>query len=87
MAFCKYCGKELKDGEICDCRQSVQQNAAKPQSDGCDFVNNNYQPAQSQANTFVQAKINHYHSFVDFIKLYFRNPDRAARFSAEKKIS
>ncbi len=24
MAFCKYCGKELEDGEVCNCRQNAQ---------------------------------------------------------------
>lgn len=24
MAFCRYCGKKLEDGEVCDCRQNTQ---------------------------------------------------------------
>ena len=34
MAFCKYCGKELKDGEVCSCRTttagSSEAGAAQP---------------------------------------------------------
>lgn len=87
MAFCKYCGRELKNGEVCTCRQTPQQ-ASQPQTESADFSNNNYQPPQVYANnSFIKGKINtaNYNSFIDFIKLYFRNPDRAARLGAENK--
>lgn len=30
MAFCKYCGKELQDGEVCTCQESVAASQAAP---------------------------------------------------------
>ncbi len=30
MAFCKYCGKKLEDGEVCNCRATAQAPAAEP---------------------------------------------------------
>ncbi|MCR4779282.1 MAG: hypothetical protein K5858_10590 [Lachnospiraceae bacterium] len=29
MAFCKYCGKELQEGELCDCEKAVAARAAE----------------------------------------------------------
>ena len=32
MSFCKYCGKQLQDGEVCTCQQAQQSaGAAQPQ--------------------------------------------------------
>ncbi len=28
MKFCKYCGKQLQDDEVCNCRQNPQSNVA-----------------------------------------------------------
>ena len=32
MAFCKYCGKELGEGELCDCEKAVAARAAEAQA-------------------------------------------------------
>ena len=32
MSFCKYCGRQLQDGEVCTCQQAQQSaGAAQPQ--------------------------------------------------------
>ena len=34
MSFCKYCGKQLQDGEVCTCQQAQQSaGAAQPQQE------------------------------------------------------
>lgn len=84
MAFCKYCGRELNDGEVCTCRQTSQQTAQTQTDNGS--VSNPSSQIYNQA-TAIKDRIAtaDYHSFADFIKLYFRNPDRAARLGAEHK--
>lgn len=48
MSFCKYCGKQLQDGEVCTCQQAQQSaGAAQPQQEF------NQQAAQQ---TFQQAQ-------------------------------
>ena len=31
MAFCRYCGRKLEDGEVCTCQQAQQNQAQAPQ--------------------------------------------------------
>ena len=34
MSFCKYCGRQLQDGEVCTCQQAQQPaGAAQPQQE------------------------------------------------------
>ena len=34
MSFCKYCGRQLQDGEVCTCQQAQQSaGAAQPQQE------------------------------------------------------
>ena len=44
MAFCKYCGKELKDGEVCNCRTTAA-GSSEPAATGA------AQPAAAAAQT------------------------------------
>lgn len=54
MAFCKYCGKELKDGEVCSCRTttagSSEAGAAQPAA-GAATQTTAAQPAATTAQT------------------------------------
>ncbi len=49
MSFCKYCGRQLQDGEVCTCQQAQQPaGAAQPQQEF------NQQPAGAAQQTFQQ---------------------------------
>ena len=49
MSFCKYCGGQLQDGEVCTCQQAQQPaGAAQPQQEF------NQQPAGAAQQTFQQ---------------------------------
>ncbi len=66
MKFCKYCGKQLEDNQVCDCQASVnaaQQTAAQPQQQTTVPPQPQQQPASPYAmqgapagdNVFVKA--------------------------------
>lgn len=65
MAFCKYCGKELADGEICGCSKPT---VSTPFS------------ADSVKNYTKNMNLN---QFLDYIKLYFKNPNKAVENSIQ----
>ena len=48
MAFCRYCGRKLEDGEICTCQQA-QQNQAQAQQQAAPQQNVQYQAPQQAA--------------------------------------
>ncbi len=48
MAFCRYCGRKLEDGEVCTCQQA-QQNQAQAQQQAAPQQNVQYQAPQQAA--------------------------------------
>ena len=53
MSFCKYCGRQLQDGEVCTCQQAQQQaGAAQPQQEFNQQAAQ--QPAGAAQQTFQQ---------------------------------
>lgn len=96
MGFCTFCGKQLADGEICNCEQSAQARAQQAQ-------NNNGQPQgspyaqQAQGNPYGQPQPQYQQNSakvdveggvkeaVEFVKSYVKDPVNSAEEFYKKK--
>ncbi len=71
MLFCKYCGNELQDGQVCNCKQAqVNKNSSQAMP-----------KVQSSASCLseVQATSNQFTHLLSLIKIYIKSPKEAVK--------
>ena len=82
MSFCKYCGKQLQDGEVCTCQQAQQSaGAAQPQQGF------NQQQASQQMEAVKKAGANAALDYVNVLKGLFTSPvETVSAFVAKANV-
>ncbi len=65
--FCTKCGKELEDGEICDCKKSVNEENQNTQNEQYASQSTYYQPpTQNEQNQYANAQNQGNQGYVQF---------------------
>lgn len=83
MSFCKYCGRQLQDGEICNCQQTQQPvgGTAQPQQEF------NQQQASQQMDAVKKAGANAALDYVNVLKGLFTSPvETVSAFVAKANV-
>lgn len=57
MAFCKYCGNKLEDGQVCSCPEAVAAREAEAGMTNTDAAAESKQPVEEQPNTDPNVQI------------------------------
>ena len=94
MAFCRYCGRELAEGESCDCRTSIteqemsgvspnpEQQTTQTDNQSLNFnqsINKNtYSSMQNKSNNTID-----FTSVIEFFKNYVKSPKNAAKTACD----
>lgn len=98
MSFCKYCGKQLQDGEVCTCQQAQQSaGAAQPQQEFNQQAGQqtyqqaqqgfNQQQASQQMDAVKKAGANAALDYVNVLKGVFTSPvETVSAFVAKANV-
>ena len=98
MSFCKYCGKQLQDGEVCTCQQAQQSaGAAQPQQGFNQQAGQqtyqqaqqgfNQQQASQQMDAVKKAGANAALDYVNVLKGLFTSPvETVSAFVAKANV-
>lgn len=98
MSFCKYCGKQLQDGEVCTCQQAQQSaGAAQPQQEFNQQAGQqtyqqaqqgfNQQQASQQMDAVKKAGANAALDYVNVLKGLFTSPvETVSAFVAKANV-
>lgn len=91
MSFCKYCGKQLQDGEVCTCQQAQQSaGAAQPQQEAGQQTYQqgfNQQQASQQMEAVKKAGANAALDYVNVLKGLFTSPvETVSAFVAKANV-
>lgn len=91
MSFCKYCGKQLQDGEVCTCQQAQQSaGAAQPQQEFNQQTFQqgfNQQQASQQMEAVKKAGANAALDYVNVLKGLFTSPvETVSAFVAKANV-
>lgn len=98
MSFCKYCGKQLQDGEVCTCQQAQQSaGAAQPQQGFNQQAGQqtyqqaqqgfNQQQASQQMDAVKKAGANAALDYVNVLKGVFTSPvETVSAFVAKANV-
>lgn len=98
MSFCKYCGKQLQDGEVCTCQQAQQSaGAAQPQQGFNQQAGQqtyqqaqqgfNHQQASQQMDAVKKAGANAALDYVNVLKGVFTSPvETVSAFVAKANV-
>ena len=90
MAFCKYCGNQLEDGQVCNCAQSQAAQAAAAEASAAQATAGTAeQPQQQQATAAAAAAVQStmnvaVQDLKTYIPRYFKDPAQAVRSVVEK---
>ena len=88
MSFCKYCGRQLQDGEVCTCQQAQQSaGAAQPQQEfNQQAAQQTFQQGAGQ-QTYQQARANAALDYVNVLKGLFTSPvETVSAFVAKANV-
>lgn len=98
MSFCKYCGRQLQDGEVCTCQQAQQSaGAAQPQQEAQQTFQQgagqqtqqgfNQQQASQQMDAVKKAGANAALDYVNVLKGLFTSPvETVSAFVAKANV-
>lgn len=91
MSFCKYCGRQLQDGEVCTCQQAQQSaGAAQPQQEFNQQAAQqgfNQQQASQQMDAVKKAGANAALDYVNVLKGLFTSPvETVSAFVAKANV-
>ena len=98
MSFCKYCGRQLQDGEVCTCQQAQQSaGAAQPQQAAQQTFQQgagqqtqqgfNQQQASQQMDAVKKAGANAALDYVNVLKGLFTSPvETVSAFVAKANV-
>lgn len=87
MSFCKYCGRQLQDGEVCTCQQAQQSAGAAQQTYQQAQQGFNQQQASQQMDAVKKAGANAALDYVNVLKGLFTSPvETVSAFVAKANV-
>lgn len=84
MAFCRYCGRELADGELCTCRESASQQTTNNTDTKASVQIGQNANINNTPNVMNESSVSiDFGTVVGFVKNYINNPKNAAKIASD----